>query len=183
MEWTRRRASSLPKRKEFEILVKRDERPDHDESTILSIDGSVCVCAFGDFPSECGENTDNLETASRMSAHTFHRNQPKMNDTFNGKRVSATEIRPFVFAPIALTDDPDEAVQDEKIIQGLGTIRLNFHRVIRQGTHKSQRHGFTDAPAQRVSDACTRSTLPIRGLQSPFSRLFSSSMKGARRRR
>lgn len=32
--------------KEFEILVKRDERPDHDESTILSIDGSVCVLAL-----------------------------------------------------------------------------------------------------------------------------------------
>ncbi|GAA5958147.1 hypothetical protein JCM8115_003995 [Rhodotorula mucilaginosa] len=122
--------------KEFEILVKRDERPDHDESTILSIDGSV------------------------MSAHTFHRNQPKMNDTFNGKRVSATEIRPFVFAPIALTDDPDEAVQDEKIIQGFGTIRLNFHRVIRQGIDKRQRHAFTDAPGQRlVDERCKKATM------------------------
>ena len=146
--------------KEFDILVKRDEQPDHDESTILSIDGSVCVFAFSGFFSESGEKTDNLETVSRMSAHTFHRNQPKMNDTFNGKRVSATEIRPFVFAPIALTDDPDEAVQDEKIIQGLGTIRLNFHRVVRQGIDKRQRHAFTDAPGQRVSDACTSSALP-----------------------
>ncbi|KAG0666063.1 hypothetical protein C6P46_005414 [Rhodotorula mucilaginosa] len=111
--------------KEFEILVKRDERPDHDESTILSIDGS-----------------------------------PKMNDTFNGKRVSATEIRPFVFAPIALTDDPDEAVQDEKIIQGLGTIRLNFHRVVRQGIDKRQRHAFTDAPGQRlVDERCKKATM------------------------
>lgn len=119
-----------------------------------------------------------------MSAHTFHRNQPKMNDTFNGKRVSATEIRPFVFAPIALTDDPDEAVQDEKIIQGLGTIRLNFHRVIRQGIDKRQRHAFTDAPGQRVSDACIRSSaLPSPRLQPVIRRWFSSSTKDARRRR
>lgn len=118
-----------------------------------------------------------------MSAHTFHRNQPKMNDTFNGKRVSATEIRPFVFAPIALTDDPDEAVQDEKIIQGFGTIRLNFHRVIRQGIDKRQRHAFTDAPGQRVSDACISSALPSPRLDttslSPFVQLVDERCKKA----
>jgi hypothetical protein len=38
----------------------------------------------------------------------------------------------FVFAPIALTDDASEAVRDEAIIKGLGTIRLDFYRFIWQ---------------------------------------------------
>lgn len=90
---------------------------------------------------------------SSITAHYWHSDSAKMDDTFKGKRISATEIRPFVFAPIALTDDPDEAVQDERVIQGLGTIRLNFHRVVRQGVDKRRRSEFSDSPAQQVHRA------------------------------
>lgn len=64
------------------------------------------------------------------------------------KQVSANEIRPFVFAPIALTDDASKAVHDEAIIKGLGTIRLDLYRVNYTGeveaaaiyTDESQKH-------------------------------------------
>ncbi|GAA5866351.1 hypothetical protein JCM3774_006627 [Rhodotorula dairenensis] len=111
---------------EFEIMTGREAAPDNDEATILSIDGMV------------------------ITAHHRHADSRKDEDTFKGKRISATEIRPFVFAPIALTDDPDEAVQDERIIQGMGTIRLNFHRVVRQGVDKRKRSTFSDTPAHRA---------------------------------
>ncbi|GAA5991981.1 hypothetical protein JCM10908_000682 [Rhodotorula pacifica] len=121
--------------KEFEIMVRREEQPTMDESTVLSIDGMV------------------------MTSHTHHHNTHKMEDTFKGKRVSATEIRPFMFAPIALTD-PDEAIQDESIIQGLGSIRLNFHRVVREGVVKKKRHDFADTPAQqRIDENCKKATM------------------------
>lgn len=51
-----------------------------------------------------------------------------------GKQISLREIRPFVFAPIALTDDATKAVRDEAIIKGLGTIRLDVYRVTYKGT-------------------------------------------------
>lgn len=53
-----------------------------------------------------------------------------------GWMIAPDEIRPFLFAPFALTDDLDSAIQDESVIKGLGTIRLDFYR--------ARYHGWSD---------------------------------------
>lgn len=60
------------------------------------------------------------------------------------------EIRPFVFAPIALTDDATKVVRDEAIIKGMGTIRLDFYRVTYEGATESTTR-YTDESKQQVS--------------------------------
>ena len=67
-----------------------------------------------------------------------------------GKQISVREVRPFVFAPIALTDDATKAVRDEAIIKGLGTIRLDFYRVTYEGTVANTTQ-YTDESKQHVS--------------------------------
>ncbi|GAA5917886.1 hypothetical protein JCM8208_007647 [Rhodotorula glutinis] len=47
---------------------------------------------------------------------------------FEGARVSATAIRPFQFAQIALTDDVEEACHTESVVKNLGTIQLEVYR-------------------------------------------------------
>lgn len=42
-------------------------------------------------------------------------------------------MRPFVFAPIALTDDVNAATKNEDVLKGLGTIRIDFYRTVYQG--------------------------------------------------
>lgn len=49
-------------------------------------------------------------------------------DTFEGARISATTIRPFKFAKIALTDEPDMASTSEQVIKNLGTIQIAICR-------------------------------------------------------
>lgn len=73
-----------------------------------------------------------IYTHRRITKHACERTRWRLADNFRGARISANEIRPFIFAPIALTDDAAEAVQDEAIIKGLGTIRLDFYRTIYQ---------------------------------------------------
>lgn len=40
------------------------------------------------------------------------------------------QIRPFVFASIALTDDPSSAVTDKAVLVGLGSIQVDLHRIV-----------------------------------------------------
>ncbi|GAA6036581.1 hypothetical protein JCM8097_001236 [Rhodosporidiobolus ruineniae] len=47
---------------------------------------------------------------------------------FDGKRVSATTIRPFQFAKIALTDDSSIATTDELAVKNLGTLQVEIYR-------------------------------------------------------
>ncbi|GAA5919209.1 hypothetical protein JCM1841_002503 [Sporobolomyces salmonicolor] len=42
---------------------------------------------------------------------------------------SATMIRPYTFAKLALIDNPDLASTDEKFIKNLATIQVHVHRV------------------------------------------------------
>ncbi|GJN91526.1 hypothetical protein Rhopal_004549-T1 [Rhodotorula paludigena] len=49
-------------------------------------------------------------------------------DTFEGARISATAIRPFKFAKIALTDEPDMASTSEQVVKNLGTIQIAICR-------------------------------------------------------
>ncbi|GAA6047813.1 hypothetical protein JCM3770_004655 [Rhodotorula araucariae] len=53
---------------------------------------------------------------------------PGRVDTFQGARISPTAIRPFKFAQIAPTDDPDEANNTEAMVKNLGTIQLETYR-------------------------------------------------------
>lgn len=50
-----------------------------------------------------------------------------------GARVSPDHIRPFMFAKVALTDDPDVATTSENVIKALGTIRVQFCRISMTG--------------------------------------------------
>ncbi|GAA5903221.1 hypothetical protein JCM8208_002242 [Rhodotorula glutinis] len=57
-----------------------------------------------------------------------------------GARVSPEHIRPFIFAKIALTDDPDAATTSENIIKALGTVRIDFCRVTMTGKVHDRRN-------------------------------------------
>jgi hypothetical protein len=92
----------------------------------------------------------NLECSCRITGYVRQRAFWRLPDKYDGKRVSATEVRPFVFAPIALTDDASEAVRDEAIIKGLGTIRLVFYRVVHEGTTEPA-FSYRDDSKQQVS--------------------------------
>ncbi|GAA5866350.1 hypothetical protein JCM3774_006626 [Rhodotorula dairenensis] len=96
--------------KEFEVAVRQEPTPTTDEVVWNVVDG---------------KQVDGI--AWRLD---------KLGATlFSGSRIGPDEIRPFLFAPLALTDDPDSAVQDESVIKGLGTIRLDFYRTVHHGTH------------------------------------------------
>lgn len=86
----------------------------------------------------------------RIKGYTRRRTRWEKADKYTGKRISASEIRPFLFAPIALTDDASEAVRDEAIIKGLGTIRLDFYRVVHQG-RSERKESYADNSKQQVS--------------------------------
>ncbi|KAM0756130.1 hypothetical protein T439DRAFT_320822 [Meredithblackwellia eburnea MCA 4105] len=49
--------------------------------------------------------------------------------TFIGKRESPSSIRPYKFSKVSLTDDPNLAISDEKILRGIGTIQVKVCRV------------------------------------------------------
>ncbi|GAA5896657.1 hypothetical protein JCM5296_004200 [Sporobolomyces johnsonii] len=51
-----------------------------------------------------------------------------------GRYVSAAVMRPFVFAKLVLTDDPDLASTDENFVKNLGTIQVHMHRVYYLGS-------------------------------------------------
>ncbi|GAA5838411.1 hypothetical protein JCM9279_003235 [Rhodotorula babjevae] len=61
-----------------------------------------------------------------------------------GARVSPEHIRPFMFAKIALTDDPDEATTSENVIKALGTVRITFHRIIVTGEKRCKENRGTE---------------------------------------
>ncbi|KAG0666065.1 hypothetical protein C6P46_005416 [Rhodotorula mucilaginosa] len=76
-----------------------------------------------------------------------------------GKQISLREIRPFVFAPIALTDDATKAVRDEAIIKGLGTIRLDVYRVTYKGTVENTDQYMDESTEQLVNEKYKKATL------------------------
>ncbi|GAA5864963.1 hypothetical protein JCM1840_005693 [Sporobolomyces johnsonii] len=54
------------------------------------------------------------------------KSQPAMID---GRRETPNTIRPFAFAKLVLTDDPDLASTDENFIKNLGTIQVHVYRI------------------------------------------------------
>lgn len=95
--------------KEFTAIFRRERADATDQSLHLCIDGSNVDAFF-------------LNSGNKADA------------VFSGARVSALEERPFLFAPIPLTDDADQADANEAVIKGLGTIRFDVRRVKRRGT-------------------------------------------------
>lgn len=94
----------------------------------------------------------------RMAGYASRRTDWTGSKSWTGKRISASEIRPFVFAPIALTDDAAEAVHDEAIIKGLGTIRLDMHRINYEGTYETT-VTYADDSTKKVSLCCAGASL------------------------
>ncbi|GAA5958151.1 hypothetical protein JCM8115_003996 [Rhodotorula mucilaginosa] len=121
--------------KEFEVQVDPVDQPSTDECSWLYVDGM------------------------KITGYVRQRALWRLPDKYDGKRVSATEVRPFVFAPIALTDDASEAVRDEAIIKGLGTIRLDFYRVVHEGTTEPAFSYRDDSKQQLVDEKCKKATM------------------------
>lgn len=46
-----------------------------------------------------------------------------------GYFTSAMTERPFLFGKLSTTDDDELACADEKVVKGMGTIRLHYHRL------------------------------------------------------
>ncbi|GAA5958155.1 hypothetical protein JCM8115_003997 [Rhodotorula mucilaginosa] len=122
--------------KEFEVRFDRLLPPSTDESIWLHVDGT----AISEYVRRRGFGTG-------------------PTTSYVGKQVSAREIRPFVFAPIALTDDTTKAVRDEAIIKGLGTIRLDFYRVTYEGTTEAVSNYTDESKEQLVNEKCKKATL------------------------
>ncbi|KAG0666066.1 hypothetical protein C6P46_005417 [Rhodotorula mucilaginosa] len=121
--------------KEFEVRVEALRQPHTDESTWLHVDGM------------------------KINGHVRQRKHWTRPDKYEGKRVSPTEIRPFVFAPIALTDDASEAVRDEAVIKGLGTIRLEFYRVVYEGRAQRKESYAVNLKQQLVDEKCKKASM------------------------
>ncbi|GAA5878626.1 hypothetical protein JCM1840_003532 [Sporobolomyces johnsonii] len=68
----------------------------------------------------------------------------------DGRRESATMVRPFTFAKLALTDDPDLASTDENFVKNLGTIQVHVHRIYYLGD-KPFTNRITDGVKNQVA--------------------------------
>lgn len=73
-------------------------------------------------------------------------------DTYAGKRISSTEIRPCKSAKVALTDDSEQVTADERFAKEVGTITLRICRTQYKGT-KTVGTGWQDDAQQRVRSA------------------------------
>ncbi|GAA5972263.1 hypothetical protein JCM11641_002378 [Rhodosporidiobolus odoratus] len=81
----------------------------------------------------------------------FSIKQPHQPGTSYGKRISATDVRPYVFSQVSLTDDAELATTDEKVIKGLGTVRVEVHRTKLLG-QTPLANDFADDAKQHVVD-------------------------------
>ncbi|BGP36625.1 hypothetical protein JCM10449v2_000526 [Rhodotorula kratochvilovae] len=68
-----------------------------------------------------------------------------------GVRVSDTQVKPFVFAPMMLTDDGDAATTSEHIIKSLGTVQVHALRAEYVGMRDVEKSTWAD-PQQHVVD-------------------------------
>ncbi|GAA5991976.1 hypothetical protein JCM10908_000680 [Rhodotorula pacifica] len=118
--------------KEFEVVMKRLRPPATDESTWLSVDGQQIS---GRVAQSCSWVW-------------------MWEDLWNGKRTSSSAIRPFLFAPVAVTDDAKKAVRDEAIIKNMGTIRLDFYHVIYQGVYEADTAYFDQVKQHMLDEKC-----------------------------
>ncbi|BGP44687.1 hypothetical protein JCM10450v2_000501 [Rhodotorula kratochvilovae] len=90
----------------------------------------------------------------RVLGRSFAR-EPRLTkeSTFKSTRVSPTEVRPFVFATMPLTDDAEEATTSEQVIKNLGTVLMNICRVTRIGLRARSSGTYTDCKQHRSKKA------------------------------
>lgn len=126
--------------KEFEVTWKHEKPAQTDECGRLRVDGTPIGGGI---------------TKRRLGDRDHY--------TWLGNYISATQIRPFVFAPIALTDDPSTAVTDKAVLIGLGSIQLDLHRiVVQEYTGYDQTYkDLTKGPVSRFSHPCFDSLLNL----------------------
>ncbi|BGP36613.1 hypothetical protein JCM10449v2_000514 [Rhodotorula kratochvilovae] len=122
--------------KEFKVCFTRASRAASDLAAYLKIDGT------------------SIEGFSLPQ-----KDLPGQVDTFEGARISQTAIRPFKFAPIALTDDPDEADNSEAVVKNLGSIQIETYRTRILGKAAGPSHAYQDAKQHVVDEKSKKATM------------------------
>ncbi|GAA6036965.1 hypothetical protein JCM8097_005482 [Rhodosporidiobolus ruineniae] len=103
--------------KEFEVVLvdlRRVDEITHDWTAYYHVDGI---------------SIDSLVTAKSDSLYSSSPTSPDRLYSFWGKRTSLTSLTPLRFGRLQLTDNIDEACQDQDVLEGLGTMRLEYCRV------------------------------------------------------
>ncbi|GAA5864981.1 hypothetical protein JCM1840_005697 [Sporobolomyces johnsonii] len=76
-----------------------------------------------------------------------------------GRRETPNTIRPFAFAKLVLTDDPDLASTDENFVKNLGTIQVHMHRVYYLGSKPFRNRASDDVKHQIAHERSKKATL------------------------
>lgn len=92
-----------------------------------------------------------------------------------GARISPTQIRPFVFAKMALTDDADATTVSEDVLKHLGTVQLHFHRAELKGHAGMSKTSYRDRSQAVSSLPCPAEYRPCSPLRR--SRLSTSAAR------
>lgn len=133
-------------------IYKVEHQPVSTTCYIEAVDGKKFTVSFA---REAAAPTDQVVLlridGSNVDSMLFRKAKPD-EGFFTGARISALEERPFVFAPIPLTDEADEAEVDEAILKDLGTIRLDVRRAKARKGGASSGDVYKDALKQHVCD-------------------------------
>ncbi|BGP52845.1 hypothetical protein JCM8202v2_000402 [Rhodotorula sphaerocarpa] len=133
-------------------IYKVEHQPVSTTCYIEAVDGKKFTVSFA---REAAAPTDQVVLlridGSNVDSMLFRKAKPD-EGFFTGARISALEERPFVFAPIPLTDEADEAEVDEAILKDLGTIRLDVRRAKARKGGASSGDVYKDALKQHVID-------------------------------
>ncbi|GAA5829666.1 hypothetical protein JCM11251_000242 [Rhodosporidiobolus azoricus] len=108
--------------RQFEVRFNDQRRSGEDYAVRFFVDGSK------------------VKGSVTEKASSFFRSAPDAERrviTVRGKMQDATTLLPFLFAPLATTDDDELACSDENFIKGLGSIQIKYHRV--NNVHSSER--------------------------------------------
>ncbi|BGP44701.1 hypothetical protein JCM10450v2_000515 [Rhodotorula kratochvilovae] len=84
-----------------------------------------------------------------------------------GVRVSDTQVKPFVLAPMMLTDDGDAATTSEHIIKSLGTVQVHALRAEYVGMRDVEKSTYGEAKRDNY-DSLKSKFRHIDGTDSPF---------------
>ncbi|POY71324.1 hypothetical protein BMF94_5636 [Rhodotorula taiwanensis] len=121
--------------KEFEVTVHSTQDPGYDQVYWLTVDGV------------------------RIDGASIRRFLHQDLWTCKGKQVSQSALRPFVFAPIALTDDVNAATKNEDVLKGLGAIRLDFYRTVYTGQVANTASYADDVSNHVVDEKCKKAKM------------------------
>ncbi|GAA5860268.1 hypothetical protein JCM1840_002842 [Sporobolomyces johnsonii] len=97
-----------------------------------------------------------LDGAKVNGGTTRSRFKPGM---LNGLRESPTTIRPYAFAKLAVTDDPNLASNDENFIKNVGTIQVHVYRVNFLGEKPFAKRPLEGVKNQVIDERSKKATL------------------------